>query len=149
MKKDTNFSMFRSTSTFIQGSDERLFVDVTIYNGGEDAYGAEFYLDLPSTLAFINTERNVTNSSVICFPPGELNGPVLRCEIGNPLPASKTIRISIILKPNPGTDENFISFLAETNSTNKEESYNLNNNKKMLDLNFKANTSLFLIGYNN
>ena len=121
-------------------------VDVTILNAGEDAFGSEFYLHLPPTLSYINTDRDVTDSSILCFAPSAINGPSLRCEIGNPLPASKTVRLRVILQPNPGNDEKSISFLAETNSTNKEEPNKLSDNKKLLTLNFKADTSLLLSG---
>lgn len=116
-----------------------------IQNDGEDAFGADFYLHLPPELGFINTDKEYTDQSVLCFPPGEINGLTLRCEVGNPLPAMKTARLRVILQPTPG-DEAFVSFLAETNSTNVEEESTLNDNNKMLELTFKAETKLALSG---
>lgn len=136
----------RDIATYVQGSTDRLKVDVLIFNAGEDAFGAEFYLHLPPTLSFINTDREVTNSSVLCFAPGDVNGPSLRCEIGNPLSAFKTIRLRVILQPNPGDEQKFISFWAETNCTNKERPDTLMDNKQNLNLNFKAETSLPISG---
>ena len=92
---------------------------MTIFNAGEDAFGADFYLDLPPVLSYINTDKEFTNSSVLCDPPGDTNGPFLRCEIGNPLSSNKMARLRVILEPKAG-DDNFVSFLAEINSTNSE-----------------------------
>ena len=137
--------ILRSSETYIQGSGERWTIDVLVYNGGEDAFGAEFYLNLPPVLSYINTDKGYTDPSIECFPPGDVNGPVLRCEIGNPLVATKSARLRIVVQPNPG-DENEISFLAETNSTNKENANTLQDNQKMLNLRFKTDTKLVLAG---
>ncbi len=118
---------------------------MSVYNGGEDAFGAEFFLHLPIELSYINTDKGFTDPSIECFPPGDVNGPVLRCEIGNPLIANKSARLRIVVQPNPGQSDS-ISFLAETNSTNKEDANTLQDNQKMLNLKFKTITSLVLSG---
>lgn len=133
--------------SYVQGSGERLLIDASVFNAGEDAFGSEFYLHLPGrTLSFINTDSSGSDSLVQCFPPEDLNEPVLRCEIGNPLPAGKTARIRVILQPNPAEDINSVSFLAEANSTNKEETNHLADNKETLNLRFTADASLQLNG---
>ena len=102
--------------SFVQGSGERLWVDASIYNAGEDAFGSEFYLHLPGrSLGYVNTDSMGTQVPIQCFPPEDLNDPVLRCEIGNPLPSGKTSRIRVILQPNPDEEKNSVSFMAETN----------------------------------
>ncbi|KAK4002779.1 hypothetical protein OUZ56_004581 [Daphnia magna] len=143
---DLQMKAVMSSETYIQGSDERWTIDVEIHNDGEDAFGADFYLHLPPVLSFINTDKEYTDQSILCFPPGEINGLALRCEVGNPLPAMKTARLRVILQPTPG-DDAFVSFLAETNSTNKEDDSTKSDNSKLLQLTFKAETKLALSGW--
>ncbi|XP_057364888.1 integrin alpha-PS2-like [Daphnia carinata] len=143
---DLQMEAIMTSETYIQGSDERWTIDVVIYNNGEDAFGADFYLHLPSSLGFINTDKEYTDQSVLCFPPGEINGLALRCEVGNPLPSNKTARLRVILRPTPG-DDAFVSFLAETNSTNAENDNTKNDNSELLKLTFKAETKLALRGW--
>lgn len=118
---------------------------MTIYNAEEDAYRAEFYLDLPPVLSYINIDKDYTDSSVLCVPPDDKIGLFLRCEIGNPLRSKKTVRLRVVIEPRPG-DDNFVSILAKTNSTISELDSTMADNTKWLNLTFKAETKLALNG---
>lgn len=117
-------------------------MDVAIYNAGEEAYGVKFYLNLPSAFKYNTTDREHTDPSVSCSSSDD--NPYLICDIGNSLLSKKTakLRISIQLIP---TNEKFIDFTAETNSTDKEIS-TLDDNRKTLRLTFTADAKLELSG---
>ena len=135
---------------FIQGSSDRLELDVVIHNDGEDAFESHFYLQLPKTLDFINTERSVGNSSVLCSPPDDddNDGRVLICDVGNPLPAAKSVYLRVYLQPNPDVNSprRSISFTMSTNSTNQEINGKDDDNAKTLDLPLAVQTNLLLGG---
>ena len=61
-------------------------------NEGEDAYEATLYVAMPSNVSYIKTEMlSVSNagtsemSNVLCSPPTNDNGFVLKCDLGNPM----------------------------------------------------------------
>ena len=134
--------------TYVQGSNTRLLVDVAIFNAGEDAFESEFFLYLPPTLSFINTDRNKSNGSILCSPPDEDSDRLLRCDIGNPLPSLKSVFLRIYLQPVPDVTrpDRTISLTYEANSTNKEEPGKLSDNRQSLNLGLQVNTTLLLGG---
>ena len=46
----------RNLKEYSVGSDERLELSLEVVNDGEDAYEANFYLDLPESINYIKTE---------------------------------------------------------------------------------------------
>ena len=83
------------------GSDERLEISIEIVNEGEDAYEANFFLDLPESINYIKTElkeeegeaSGTTTPPVLCSPPTLRNEHVLKCEMGNPMAANSKVNI--------------------------------------------------------
>ena len=83
------------------GGDERLEISIEIANEGEDAYEANFFLDLPESINYIKTElKEATKDiigggspSVLCSPPTLRNEHVLKCEMGNPMAANSKVNI--------------------------------------------------------
>lgn len=140
--------MERNLETYVQGSNERLVVDVNIYNAGEDAFGSEFLLHLPPTLSFINTDRNSSNFDILCWPPGEDSGPVLRCDIGNPLEQRQTAALRVLLQPVPDVTkpDRVISFHLQVSSIYKEEAAKAADNQKNLTLDLRVDTDLIIDG---
>ena len=133
----------RNVKEVIQGFDERLVVEVSIYNAGEDAFASYFQLHMVSALSFINTERNGSDFSVQCWPPEE---DILRCSIGNPMPADSTVKLRIFLQPVPDTTDNNrdVEFQLETFSVNKEEPSTSFDNYAKVSLSFQVETDLFV-----
>lgn len=130
----------------IQGSDESWVMNVAIFNAGEEAYGVQFFLELPNVMKYVQTDQDYTDTSVSCSPPSDANGPVLVCDVGSSLPANKTAHLSIIIQPT-STYEKSLSLVAETNSTDTEKDETLSDNKQTITLTFIANTTLALSGY--
>ena len=84
------------------GGDERLEISLEVVNDGEDAYEANFYLDLPESINYIKTELLEVSSSsqggtssppVLCSPPSLRNEHVLKCDLGNPMAGNSKVNI--------------------------------------------------------
>ena len=83
------------------GSGTRLEIDVNVFNVAEHAFEAMLFLQLPKEVDFVNIERSDSSESlVLCSPPTDKTGHVLRCDLGNPLPAYKKAVFRILLQPN-------------------------------------------------
>lgn len=134
----------------VQGSSDRLDVDVSIYNDGEDAFESQFYLHLPKMLDFINTDRSSSSSSVLCSPPNYEDDEhrVLICDIGNPLSTQQSVSFRVYLQPSPDVNQPLqsISFTMDTNSTNSEIDGKDADNHKTIDLPLVVQTGLSLRG---
>ena len=73
-----------------------------IINEGEDAYEANFFLDLPESINYIKTELREevsegpaygTTPPVLCSPPTLRNEHVLKCDLGNPMAGNSKVNI--------------------------------------------------------
>ena len=148
---------------YVLGSSARLEIDVAVFNAAEDAFESTLYLTLPAEVAFVNIERADTSDSVsvLCSPPTEDTGHVLRCDMGNPLPAFKTASFRILLQPNAVlARQNAAAALAaglpvrsslelalSVNSTNPEEGADqLADNQLTISLAVQVETELIIRG---
>lgn len=131
--------------TYYQGSPERLVIDVNVFNAGEDSFGSEFYLHMPSTMKFVTIDKEETDQTLFCYPPSDDDRqPVLRCDIGNPLIAQHTARLRAIFELKPDYFNNTITFLAEVNNTNPEKSDTIHDNHHQMTINVKTKANLRL-----
>ena len=90
---------------YILGSGQRLEIQVSIFNAAEDAFESMLSLQLPQAVGFVNIERGeAADTSVLCSAPSEETGHVLRCDLGNPLPAFRTVTFRILLQVAPPTN---------------------------------------------
>lgn len=150
---------------YILGSDKKLEIQVSVLNAAEDAFEAAVYLTLPEEVRFVRVDRDESNketaSAVLCSSPSEDSGqPVLRCEIGNPLPAYKTIVFTIVLQPSARLArenaaiaiasglraKSSLDFVLEVNSTNPEENNQLFDNRLEISLPIRVETDLSIRG---
>nr|XP_040578055.1 integrin alpha-PS2-like isoform X3 [Lepeophtheirus salmonis] len=148
-----NLSVFASSSdTYTIGSDEKLEISTHIKNLGEDAYNAYLYLSVPKGVNYIRTKTSEDSSiSVLCSPPNNDNNRSLKCEIGNPLPSSSQVKLNIMFQPidEGHTEEEslkFYDFILSVNSSNPEESFNMDNNEKKILIKIKVFANLKLSG---
>ena len=145
---------------YILGSDKKLEIQVTVLNAAEDAFEAAVYLTLPEEVRFVRVDRD-ESSAVLCSSPSEDSGqPVLRCEIGNPLAAYKTVVFTIVLQPSARLArenaaiaiasglkaKSSLDFFLEVNSTNAEESSQLFDNRLEISLPIRVETDLSIRG---
>lgn len=157
--------------SYILGSGGRLEIEVSVVNAAEDAFEATVYLHLPPEVSFVKIDRAEESDaiSILCSPPTDGTGRVLRCEIGNPLPAFRTAVFGIHLQPSSSlvassnqqhdsffsgsssTSETMmkksLDFLLEVNSTNPEEASQMFDNRLELSLPIRIQTDLFIGGY--
>lgn len=150
--------------SYILGSGGRLEIEVSVLNAAEDAFEATVYLHLPPQVSFVKIDRAEESdaTSILCSPPADDTGRVLRCDIGNPLPAFRTAVFGIHLQPihsslidggssssselNSKTTSSSLDFLLEVNSTNPEEASQMFDNRLELSLPIRVQTDLFIGG---
>ena len=93
-----HFSSHRNLNEYSVGSDERLELSMEVVNDGEDAYEANFFLDLPESINYIKTEllevssQGGTSPPVLCSPPSQRNEHVLKCDLGNPMARNSKVK---------------------------------------------------------
>ena len=91
--------LLRNLNEYSVGGDERLELSLEVVNDGEDAYEANFYLDLPESINYIKTElvevssQRGTSPPVLCSPPSQRNEHVLKCDLGNPMAGNSKVNI--------------------------------------------------------
>ena len=149
--------------SYILGSGGRLEIEVSVLNAAEDAFEATVYLHLPPQVSFVKIDRAEESDtiSILCSPPVDDTGRVLRCDIGNPLPAFRTAVFGIHLQPSSsligGSNDNgngdtkskttsSLDFLLEVNSTNPEEASQMFDNRLEISLPIRVQTDLFIGG---
>jgi len=113
----------KTNDKYILGGNESLTVDVLVSNYGEDAFESNFYMTVPQGLDFKSTKKlgESHETSFICTAPNEKTNYTLRCDIGNPLPAKKSVNFKVILEPSKRAGLSpYYEFYMEANSTNEE-----------------------------
>lgn len=79
----------RTVDKFLLGSKELLVFDIIIPNYGEDAFEASFFMVFPKGLNFRKVESR--DSPVTCTAPTPATNMTLKCDLGNPLSAGKSV----------------------------------------------------------
>ncbi len=70
------------------GSAERIYVDVEVYNNGEDSYESMMYMAVPAGLSYVNFEKTPDprkDVPILCSAPSPSTNNTLKCDIGNPV----------------------------------------------------------------
>lgn len=155
------FQHCRNMEQYILGSGSRLEIEVSVLNAAEDAFEATVYLSLPAEVSFVKVDRAEDSAGgILCSPPTEESGHVLRCDIGNPLPAYKTSAFTIQLQPNSllarenaalalaggQRVHSSLNFILEVNSTNPEDPKQTFDNRVEISLPIRVQTDLSIRG---
>jgi len=144
----------RNLNEYSVGSDERLELSLEVVNDGEDAYEANFYLDLPESINYIKTEllevssQGGTSPPVLCSPPSQRNEHVLKCDLGNPMAGNSKVSFRILLQPTVNFLEDVSSFEMSlaVNSSNQDSSETLSDNHVQFSLPVRVKTDLRIRG---
>ncbi|CAB4057680.1 ITGA8 [Lepeophtheirus salmonis] len=113
------------------GVDNECIPNLSVFASSSDTYTI-----VPKGVNYIRTKTSEDSSiSVLCSPPNNDNNRSLKCEIGNPLPSSSQVKLNIMFQPidEGHTEEEslkFYDFILSVNSSNPEESFNMDNNEK-------------------
>lgn len=77
------------------GSRDPLIIEVTVINHGEDAFEAGFYMTIPAGLHYRRIDKlgSAQDSIITCTAPSAATNNTLKCDIGNPLAAGKSVCI--------------------------------------------------------
>lgn len=93
------------------------------------------FLQIPRGINYINANSSNTQVAVLCSPPTESNNRTLKCEVGNPLPASSKAKVSIFLQPTEDNQEEPLSeyvFFMAANSSNPEDGNDNQDNQRLV-----------------
>ncbi|GAB6026861.1 hypothetical protein CHUAL_013467 [Chamberlinius hualienensis] len=135
--------------TYVQGSKENLELQISISNVGEDAFETMFYLEIPSGINYVKIDRREMPQDVhiTCSGPS-FNNSVLKCDVGNPLKANKSIQFKVLLEPFylNSSDINYYNFTMLVNSTNPENSSSLKDNEFQFAVPIVVETELIVSG---
>lgn len=120
---DLQLDIIPNMKKYFIGSTERIELDVTISNAGEDAFEAYMYLNMPLDIHYINIDKSKLHDYPITCSGAEPTTGInnLECEIGNPLPMNKTLNFKVLFRAKKMI--NFIEvfkFDFIVNSTNNE-----------------------------
>lgn len=134
------------------GSNEKLVLDVTVKNNGEDAFESMFYLTMPMTINFNNINKTRADYP-ICYgaKPDQTGINMLTCDLGNPLVRNDIVKFSIITEPARGvfTSPDF-TFVAQVNSTNPElDDRHREDNQVFIGIPIRVEINLVLSGNSN
>lgn len=84
---------FRNVDRYLLESGKELVLDVIIRNEGEDAFESSFYIDIPPGIHFNKVTEERTEVRISCSKLlGTVNN-TIHCEIGNPLPGHRIVRV--------------------------------------------------------
>lgn len=123
---DLKLTVNANVDQYTIGSNQKIILDVTVRNYGEDAFESMFYLVMPMTIDYNNYKHQKSLSSDYpnCYPPkpDQTGVNILTCDLGNPQPRNDIVKFSIITEPAKGvfTSPDF-TFIASVNSTNPEQ----------------------------
>ena len=116
----------KTNENYLLGANESLIVDVLITNHGEDAFESNFFMNIPKGLNYKSTRKigDSRETSYTCTAPSVHTNNTLKCDLGNPLPAGKSVNFKVIMEPTKRggkkSIEPFYEFYMEANSTNEE-----------------------------
>ncbi|XP_033113687.1 integrin alpha-8-like, partial [Anneissia japonica] len=131
------------------GDRNGLVINVTVENKGDKAFSAVLRSDLPLGLGLIGTRRSDTTDIFIDCRHEESNS-LLECDIGNPLPARKTINFMLSLSVDDlKGDSETLSFELEVDSLNQENQTTLNNNVANIAVQVQVSATIELKGISN
>ena len=148
-----NLSCCRNLLEYSVGSEDRLELDIEVFNDGEDAYEANFYLELPESVNYVKTELRGTAAGgavppVLCSAPSDRNGHTLKCDLGNPMVAGGRVAFSVLLQPTVFFLEDVSAFPMQltVNSSNPDSMETLADNTASFSLPVRVKTDLRVRG---
>ena len=136
------------------GSTDHLQIDVSLVNGGEDAFDTNLYLTLPVQVDFIRVESASSSYKISCLESDELldddESVLMSCQIGNPLQAKRSAVFSLVLQPNAARmNEDFadgskdsLHFTIHVNSSSPESNATLGDNRKQIGVRLVVKNNL-------
>lgn len=149
---DLKLEMSPNLVEYTIGSNEKLVMNVSVKNNGEDAFESMFYLNMPMAINFI-TIKKPRSDYPICYgaKPDQTGVNVLTCDLGNPQVRNDEVKFSIIMEPARGmfSSQDF-TFEATVNSTNPElDDRHREDNKMVIGIPIRVKVDLVLSGNSN
>lgn len=136
-----------SAQSYIYGSEELLMFNITIWNNGEDAFEAAFYMSIPEKIDYRKSEQvGPRDPPISCTPPTTDTNHMLQCDLGNPLSSGKSVNFIVTMLPPKVGIAPLYEFSMETNSTNAEPPGHDIDNKYKKTVTIEVTTKLVVHG---
>uniref|UniRef100_A0A158R647 Integrin_alpha2 domain-containing protein n=1 Tax=Syphacia muris TaxID=451379 RepID=A0A158R647_9BILA len=129
----------------IGGVDEKLVLNVTVENRGEDAYESQFFITIPPQFEY-NGVVSEDGKSVPCDKIDGI-GYEFQCDLGNPIPGRQTVKFQVHLTTSRDRENYFnddIVIRTVVNSTNEEAPGHDYDNSYNVTLAFETKAQLIL-----
>lgn len=142
----------KTDDKYVLGANESLTVEVMITNPGEDAFEASFFMNIPQGVDYKSTKRigDQRDTSYTCTAPSFQTNNTLKCDIGNPLPAGKSVNFKVFMEPSKRGGKSAVSpnydFYMEVNSTNPEADGSSTDNRVMKSVKIFVESDLSISG---
>jgi hypothetical protein len=73
------------------GSNDYVEMDVKVFNAGEDSFETTAFLTMPEGVNYVKVDRIDTNRGIPVFCSPNQRQRIVKCDIGNPLPAFQQV----------------------------------------------------------
>ncbi|CAG0916768.1 unnamed protein product [Notodromas monacha] len=148
---DLQLSAVLNRESYLVGSGDNIEMDVKVFNGGEDSFETTAFLTMPSGVNYVKIERLDTNHGIPVFCSPNLSQRIVKCDIGNPLPAYQQVRFNIIVHPQAiqGDRENLLKaleFMLTVNSTNPDDESFAADNMRKISVPLRVEAELLVSG---
>ncbi|KAG1657427.1 Integrin alpha-PS2 [Nymphon striatum] len=121
---------------YVIGQKEKLTLNFSIMNEGEDAYQTTFYLMMSDHVYFVKVQPiNAKEYPVNCDGPQPGQPNILVCHVGNPFPANQLVQFNVLVSAKMFTSGvSTFEFVATINSTNPELPTTVANNHYSVEI---------------
>lgn len=147
---DLKLNMEANLDSYTIGSKDKIILNVTVKNQGEDAFESMFFLTMPMDIDFIKTESSRSDSPVCYGPkPDQTGENVLVCDLGNPQARNEVVKFSVITEParSGQLSQADFTFAGLVNSTNPElDERHREDNQVQIGIPIRVDFSLQLSG---
>lgn len=146
LKVDTHIP--RGTSYLPVGVEDHFFINVEVYNNGEEAHQAKVKIGHSDEISFVNVRSNPNREAlVICSPEKSENETYIMCYVDNPMPPFSTSKFTVkvgIRTIHPDTE--FLSVYVEAMTSSMEHNNTLDDNTHVQVIPTKIEADLLVRG---
>ncbi|KAI1304094.1 Integrin alpha-PS2 [Halotydeus destructor] len=145
---DLKLSVKPNMEQYLIGSKKKLELEMTIENGGEDAFESMLILNMPLDINFVRITKS-KDFPLICTgaQPDRTGRNELSCDIGNPFQQNKKVTFGVVLEPSSMTTAApDFTFITTVNSSNPEEYPFNETNRVVTGIPIRVEVNLTLTG---
>ncbi|XP_075226885.1 integrin alpha-PS2-like isoform X2 [Lycorma delicatula] len=151
-QQELRVRLFANESLYKFGTNENINIDIQVKNHGDDGYEAILSMLVPRGLNYVDTKsyQSEKDGQVECFLQNPSNDSVFWfCNIGNPLPAGKSVHLNVEFQPVFVYEYNMepqYTFFITVNSTNPKNNTSVLNDSDKISVAISAEADILLTG---